>query len=121
MEESRNYNIRVLPEALEDLYNIESWYIYNFNKDVAVKIRTVILNAISQLEFFPELGSLTPDEYLNQLGFKQLICKRHAIIYRAIEDTIFIYHIFDTRRDYPNIFKNTITSRNLVLQEGSLI
>jgi toxin ParE1/3/4 len=47
---------------------------------------------------------LTPDDWLNQQGYRMVICDKQVAIYRQIEDKIFIYHIADTRTDYTRLF-----------------
>ncbi len=99
------YEVEILPQAWEDLSHIADWYKLLFTADTALKVTDNILNAIARLEKFPNSGSTTPDEWLNQRGYRMVIADKHAAIYRFIDDSIYVYHIFDMRQDYPEIFR----------------
>jgi toxin ParE1/3/4 len=98
------YNVEILPTAWEDLKCIEDWYLVKFDVDTALKVSNHILDVIERLEDFPDTGSLTPDDWLNQQGYRMVICDKQVAIYKQIEDKIFIYHIADTRTDYNRLF-----------------
>lgn len=98
------YKVEILPSAWEDLKHIEDWYLMQFGVETALKVSDHILNAIERLETFPDSGSLTPDEWLNQKGYRMVICKRHVAIYRQIEQVVYVYHIADTRMEYTKLF-----------------
>lgn len=98
------YKIQILPTAWEDLKRIEDWYLVQFDMETALKVIDHILDTIERLENFPDFGSLTPDEWLNQQGYRMVICGKHVAIYRQIEKTVYIYHIADTRTEYTKLF-----------------
>ncbi len=98
------YRIEILPTAWEDLKRIEDWYLVQFGVETALKVSNHILDAIERLENFPDSGSQTPDEWLNQQGYRMVICKKHVAIYRKIEEIIYIYHIADTQTEYTKFF-----------------
>lgn len=96
--------IKILPSAWEDLKRIEDYYLIQFDVNTAIKVIDNILNTIERLEEFPDSGSFTPDEWLNEQGYRMVICKKHVAIYRQIENSIYIYHIADTRTEYTKLF-----------------
>ena len=96
--------IKILPTAWEDLKQIEDYYLIEFDVKTALKVSNHILDCIERLENHPDSGSLTPDSWLNQQGYRMVICKQRVAIYRCIKDEIFIYHIADTRTDYTKLF-----------------
>ena len=96
--------IKILPSAWEDLKRIEDYYLIQFDVNTAIKVIDNILNTIERLEEFPDSGSSTPDEWLNEQGYRMVICKKHVAIYRRIENSIYIYHIADTRTEYTKLF-----------------
>ncbi|WP_310603249.1 type II toxin-antitoxin system RelE/ParE family toxin [Anaerosporobacter sp.] len=98
------YRVEILPTAWEDLKRIEDWYIVQFSMETALKVSDAILDAIERLERFPDSGSLTPDEWLNQQGYRMIICEKHVAIHKLIHDVVYIYHIGDTRTDYTKLF-----------------
>lgn len=98
------YKVEILPVAWEDLKRIEDWYIVQFGVETALKVSDHILDAIERLEVFPDSGSLIPDEWLNQQGYRMVICAKHVAIYKQIGTVVYIYHIADTRTDYTKLF-----------------
>ena len=98
------YKVEILPAAWEDLKRIEDWYAIQFDVEAALRVSGHILDAMERLESFPDSGSLTPDEWLNQKGYRMIICKKHVIIYRWIKDKVYIYHRADTQTEYTKLF-----------------
>lgn len=98
------YKVSILPTAWEDLKRIEDWYFVQFGMETALKVSDHILDVIERLEEFPDSGSQTPDEWLNQQGYRMVICEKHVIIYRKLEKIIYIYHIADTQTEYTKLF-----------------
>lgn len=98
------YNVNILPSAWENLKSIEDYYAIQFDADTAIKVVNSILDAIERLEVFPDSGSLTPDSWLNEQGYRMVICKKHVAIYRVIGEEIYIYHIADTQTEYHKLF-----------------
>lgn len=98
------YKVSILPAAWEDLKRIEDWYFVQFGMETALKVSDHILDAIERLETFPDSGSLTPDEWLDQQGYRMVICEKQAVIYRKIGKEVYVYHIADTQTEYTKLF-----------------
>ena len=98
------YKVEILPSAWEDLKKIEDYYILQFDVRTALKVSDHILDAIERLEQFPDSGSVTPDNWLNEQGYRMLICKKHIAIYRVIREIVYVYHIADSRTEYTKLF-----------------
>lgn len=98
------YKVKIFPTAWEDLKRIEDWYLLQFDAETALRVSGHILDAIERLEIFPNSGSLTPDEWLNQQGYRMVICEKQVVIYRRIGEIVYIYHIADTRTEYTKLF-----------------
>lgn len=99
-----NYRVEILPAAWEDLKRIEDWYLIQFDVETALKVSGHILDAVERLENFPDSGSLTPDEWLNQQGYRMVICGKHVAIYKQVGEIVYIYHIADTQTEYTKLF-----------------
>ena len=99
------YRVEILPSAWEDLKSIEDYYAIQFDVNTAIKVSESILEALERLEIFPDSGSYTPDSWLNEQGYRMIICKKHVAIYKLIRQSIFVYHIADTQTDYEKLFK----------------
>ena len=98
------YKVEILPTAWEDLKRIEDWYSVQFGVETALKVNDHILDVIERLESFPDSGSLTPDDWLSQQGYRMVICEKHVEIYRQIGKIVYIYHIADTQTEYSKLF-----------------
>lgn len=98
------YKIEILPSAWEDLKKIQDYYLIQFDLQTAINVINHILNTIERLEDFPDSGSMTPDTWLNEQGYRMVICKKHVAIFRKIKDLIYIYHIADTQTEYTKLF-----------------
>lgn len=96
--------VEILPTAWEDLKKIEDWYLIQFGPETAIKVSDHILDAIERLEKFPDSGSLTPDKWLNEMGYRMVICEKHVVIYKSIVNVVYVYHIADTRTEYTKLF-----------------
>ena len=98
------YRVEILPTAWEDLKRIEDYYLLQFDVESAMKVTDQILNSIERLEKFPDSGSLTPDKWLNEQGYRMVIWQRFVSIYRQIKDTVYVYHIAYTQTEYTKLF-----------------
>lgn len=98
------YNVEILPSAWEDLKAIEDWYLSNFDVETAIKVSDYILDGIERLEEFPDSGSRTLDDWLNEQGYKMVISGKHVSIYKLIKDTVYVYHIADVQTEYTKLF-----------------
>lgn len=98
------YSVEILPSAWEDLKKIEDYYVLQFDVQTAIKVSNNILDVIERLEQVPDSGSLTPDEWLNEQGYRMVICKKHIAIYRVMKETVFVYHIADTQTESTKLF-----------------
>ena len=98
------HRVEILPSAWEDLKKIEDYYILQFDVQTALKVSDHILDTIERLEQFPDSGSATPDDWLNEHGYRMVICKKHIALYRVIHEIVYVYHIADTQTDYTKLF-----------------
>ena len=98
------YKVEILPTAWEDLKQIEDYYFIQFDINTALSVTDNILNVIERLEDFPDSGSLTPDSWLNEMGYRMVICEKHVAIYKKIGEAVYAYHIADTQTEYTKLF-----------------
>ena len=98
------YKVAILPTAWEDLKQIEDYYFIQVDINTALKVTDNILSAIERLEQFPDSGSLTPDGWLNEMGYRMVICEKHVAIYKRIDEVVYMYHIADTQTEYTKLF-----------------
>ena len=96
--------VEILPTAWGDLKFIQDYYCVEFGVKSALKVNDQILDAIEKLEEYPDLGSLTPDKWLNEQGYRMIVSGKYVAIYKRINDTVFIYHIANTQTEYTKLF-----------------
>lgn len=101
--------VRILPSAWEGLARIKYRVRADFGENVAQRVTDQILNSFERLERFPDSGSMTPDPWLNNMGFRMVISdKRNVSIFRRVDEDIFVYIIADTRTEYTKVFTEMI-------------
>lgn len=98
------YQIEILPTAWEDLKQIEDYYSLELGVESALKVSNAILDSLERLEQFPDSGSRTPDRWLNERGYRMVICGKFVPIYKKVEDRVFVYHIANTQTEYTKLF-----------------
>ena len=102
-------NVKLLPTAWDGLTNIMVRVRAQFGETVAQRVADEILSSLERLEQFPDTGVLTPDPWLNDMGFRMVVAgKRNVCIYRRFEDELLVYLIADTRMEYTRIFRDMI-------------
>ena len=97
--------IEYLEAAMHDLDSIMDYYYGQFGLESAMKVYDQIKSSIAHLADQPQMGVPSKDRLLKQLGYRELYSGRFVIVYRPEHDIVYIYHIADTLRDYPNLFK----------------
>ena len=97
--------VRLLDPAQSELEDIARLYCSLAGAASARKLTDSIFDALEQLSRFPLSGPPMRDAELRSLGYRFLVVGKHIVIYRPVGDTVFIYHIFDGRSDYPTLFR----------------
>ena len=101
--------VEILPSAWEGLARIKYRVQADFGEDVALNVANHILDSLERLEQLSDSGSMTPDPWLNNMGFRMVISdKRNVSIFRKVDGSIFVYIIADTRTEYVKVFKDMI-------------
>ncbi len=101
----KDMKVEYLEAAVSDLDNIMDYYFDQFGMESAMKVYEQIKGSVSHLAEHPNIGVPSKDRLLRQLGYRELYSGRFVAVYRKEDDSIYIYHIADTQRDYPNLFK----------------
>ena len=103
--------VEILPSAWEGLARIKYRVQADFGEDVALNVADHILDSLERLEQFPDSGAMTPDPWLDNMGFRMVISdKRNVSIFRKVGESIFVYIIADTRTEYTKVFKDMLLS-----------
>lgn len=105
-----SYRVLLTDDAVQDL---EELYDYVFNHDspaAADRLLTRVEKVVQSLSELPERGAQPPE--LTALGiraYRQIFFKPYRIIYRVIDDALYVYLVADGRRDM-----HTLLSRRLL-------
>ena len=102
------YAVRILEPAQSELEEIASLYCSLAGTESARRITDGIYDALEQLSQFPFSGPCIRDPELRGLGYRFVVVEKYIVIYRLIEKTVVIYHIFDGRSDYPTLFRTEL-------------
>lgn len=112
-------SVELLPAAWEGLVKIKHSVTELFDLQTAERVTDAILDSLERLQEFPDSGSLTPDPWLNGLGYRMVISDgRNVSIYKRTGDIIYVYLIADTRTEYTRTFRDLIIDNpGMLLQE----
>lgn len=91
-------------EWLSEAKNEFRDYLLYYRNKVGVKyaqdFSEKILSSVAQLAQFPEMGVLRQNTLMGKYGFRALFVAQYVCVYRIEEDTVFIYHFADARKNY---------------------
>ena len=83
--------------ALDDLSGIQE-FIARDSTYYAQKFVDDAFHAVERLEVFPESGRMVPERY--DPGFREVIFGSYRIIYRIINDDVYIVTMIHGKRNY---------------------
>ena len=97
--------IEWLYEAQAEYRELLSYYRNTVGTSAARKFSDNILETVSRLAEFSEMGVLKEEKLLGRYGFRALFIGKYVCIYRVDEDAVRIFHLADARNNYMyNIF-----------------
>ena len=89
------------PQAHKDLRDIHDYISFELsNPFSAEKIVSKIIESISDLEQFPQMGYLLSEKTGRNTPYRCLICENHIIFYLIDNGIVKIIRILDGRTDY---------------------
>lgn len=102
------FPVQILDPAQSELEEIAHLYMALAGPDSARKITDKIFEAMDRLSSFPLSGPCIRDKELRVFGYRYVVVDKYIVIYRFINRTVVIYHIFDGRSDYPALFRSEL-------------
>ncbi|MCL2396586.1 MAG: type II toxin-antitoxin system RelE/ParE family toxin [Defluviitaleaceae bacterium] len=96
------FKIILRDDASDDLRGIIA-YIASDNPTAAKNMQRKFREKIKGLALFPRQGRIIPEETLAEIGFRMISTGSYTIFYLVKEDTVLIYRILHSARDYPTI------------------
>lgn len=97
---ARAFKVRITEDAERDLDALFRYLAEHRSPEHAAELIEAIDRKMHSLARFPERGAI-PRELvdLGQREYRQVLLLPYRIIYRLIDDTVFVYLIADGRRD----------------------
>ena len=108
------FNVQLTQGAEGDLESIFDYLAANHSVEQATTLLSSFLSKIETLEHFPWRGGI-PKE-LDALGireFRQLSMKPYRLIYRIVDDDVYVMVIADGRRDMQSLLEERILGRGI--------
>ena len=101
----QEYKLEILEPAWIELDEIADYHLLMIGPKSAKRITDQILKSLEKLKSFPFSGAQIQDAELKDLGYRIVISGEYICVYRLISDTVFVYHIVHSSRDYPRLFR----------------
>lgn len=102
----------ILEPAQRELEEIAQLHLNLVGPNSARNITNLILDTLSRLERFPLSGHIPRDKQLQSNGYRYVIAGKYICVYRAIAESVFVYHIAHGASSYPTLFKNLLKEEN---------
>jgi toxin ParE1/3/4 len=85
------------------LKDIHDYYRENVSIAIANKIKAGIIEHLKSIQLYPLAGQ--EEECLNELGLghRRMVKGNYKIIYRVLDDVIYVTDVFDSRQDPSKI------------------
>jgi len=100
---TKKYRVTVPPSVKKDLKEIVEYY-FEINKTYSKTIFERIVGRIRELESFPEKGRMVPELRDRNIDvYKELIEDNYRIVYRVIENEVFLVSVIDARRNVEEV------------------
>jgi toxin ParE1/3/4 len=103
------FEVELTQGAEDDLESIFDYLAENHSVEQAAELLDSVLSKIQTLERYPLRGNI-PKE-LDTLGireFRQVLMRPYRLIYRVMEDKVFIMIIADGRRDMQTLLERRL-------------
>lgn len=95
-----------LVSAENDILEIVGFHAGQVGLESARKIYRTLRERIGQLQAFPLMGQLHPDQELAAQGYRKLVLtKTYVAIYKVVDGAVMIYRIVNGATDYPKLLK----------------
>lgn len=105
----KRYEVLLTEAAERDLENIHLGLLERFAPERADQLLESLLLAAESLSLLPDRGSC-PQElaWLGVREFKQLMCPPYRLIYRQLDNRVFIVLIADGRQDLQSMLERRL-------------
>jgi toxin ParE1/3/4 len=104
-----NYQVFLVSDAEEDIFEIVSYIASNDSPDRANNILGKLRETCSSLEHFPYRGHVPPElEKIGVYNFLQIHFKPYRIMYTISDNKVFVHCVLDGRRDLQDLLQRRL-------------
>ena len=98
-----NYKIIITSKAQSDLSSCVS-FVLNVSKEAAINLTNDIYSSLESLSMFPERNPIfeMPKPFTYTIR-KQVVNKRYIVLYSIEKNTVVVYRIIDSRREFDHL------------------
>lgn len=95
-----------LVSAENDILEIVGFHAGQVGLESARRVYRIIRERIGQLQTFPLMGQLHPDQELAALGYRKLVLtKTYVAIYKVADGAVMVYRVVNGVTDYPRLLR----------------
>ena len=108
------FKVSLVSSAEEDLFEIYKYVFFNNSEEKAEKLYSKLHQKCISLKNYPNRGHVPPE--LDLLGiddFLEITYRPYRIIYRVIENEVFIHCLLDGRRDMQKLLQERLMRGNI--------
>jgi toxin ParE1/3/4 len=103
------YEVFITQDAEDDIFAIYDYIFRNDGENKASYVFQKLKETCHSLISFPDRGHTPPElERINVFNYKETHFKPYRIIYQIIENRVYIYCVFDGRRDLQEVLENRL-------------
>ena len=105
------YDVLLTDSAVIDLEELDEFILTNDSVESADYVLGKLNEVIGTLAEFPERGHYLPE--LSALGirdYREIFFKPYRVIYRILENKVYIYLVVDGRRDMQTLLERRLFS-----------
>ena len=104
-----NYEVFIIDNAEEDLYEIFNYVMVHDSALGAEKLLENLEKTCYSLSTFPGRGHIPPElERISIFAYKEINCKSYRIIYQIVESSVYIHCILDGRRNLQQLLQERL-------------
>lgn len=103
------YNVYLVEDAERDLLEICGYVAAHDSKEKADRLRDTLEKTIVKLETMPDRGHFPPElERIGVCEYREVFFKPYRIIYQVVRTDVFVFCVFDGRRDLQDILQERL-------------
>lgn len=108
------FDVELTRGAEDDLEAIFDYLAENVSVEVATDVLDRLLNKVESLERYPLRGHVPKElESVGIQEFRQILVRHYRLIYRVLQQRVFIMIIADGRRDMLGLLERRLLGRGI--------